>query len=273
MSSSVGGCGVQTQREQRQADDAARPARRRRAGSRGASGRARRRARASRARRAPSGRGSIDDVEHVDDEVDDDDRRREQHDDVAHDDAGRGWRSPGRRAGRGPAARTRSRSTTVPVSRLANCRPITVSTGTIALRSTWRHSTRARRQALGARGADEVLAQHVEHRRARDAREDRRLHDRERERRQHQRAAAPAHAAAVVGVQPGKPPAENHCSFTANSQDQQDREPEVRDRDADLARRHHADVAGAVVARRGVEAERRARARSSAPSPSAPAAR
>ena len=60
-----------------------------------------------------------------------------------------------------------------PPSRMPMSRPSTVTTGVIALRTPWRRITRALREALGARGADVVLAQHVEQRAAQQARVDR----------------------------------------------------------------------------------------------------
>src|SRR6478736_4807031 len=87
-----------------------------------------------------------------------------------------------------PGSENTCSMTTVPASRLANCRPITVTTGTIALRSTWPQST-PRRPDPGA-----VLG-------------------------------APAGKAA------GREPEQLH----REREDQQDREPEVRDGDADLA--------------------------------------
>ena len=59
-----------------------------------------------------------------------------------------------------------------PVNSTPTCRPITVTTGN--QRVAQAHGcamTRKARQALGARGADVVLAQHFEHRRARHARD------------------------------------------------------------------------------------------------------
>ena len=63
--------------------------------------------------------------------------------------------------------------TTTPEISSAKPVPITVMTGTAALRSAWRNSTRDLADALGARGADIVLAEHVQHRRARHARDQR----------------------------------------------------------------------------------------------------
>ena len=120
-----------------------------------------------------------------------------------------------------------------------------VSTGISALRSAWRRSACAAAQPLGAGGADVVLAERVEQRRAHDAGEDRGLRQRQRDRRQGQRLAAPASRPAS---QPGKPPAENQRRFTAKTQHQQHREPEVRHRDPELGRAHDAGVGRACRA-------------------------
>ncbi len=60
----------------------------------------------------------------------------------------------------------------------------------------------------------------------------------------------------IPSSQPGKPPAESHCSLHREQQDQEDREPEVRQRDAHLRQRHHADIAELVVVGGGVDAGR-----------------
>ena len=131
----------------------------------------------------------------------------------------------------------------------------------------------ARRLALGARGAHEVLAQHVEHGRADDAREDRRLHDGERDRRQHAARAAPARRRRR---RPRASP-ESRRPRTSAASPRTARSAGSRTRSSGMAMpiwlaAHHADVAAAAVARRGEQAEREARARWSAPSPSARAA-
>ena len=56
--------------------------------------------------------------------------------------------------------------------------------------------------------------------------------------------------------QPGKPPAENHCSCTENSRISRIANQKFGMRDADLRQAHHADVAELVVARRRVDAGR-----------------
>ena len=64
--------------------------------------------------------------------------------------------------------------------------PMIVVTGSIALRSTCRRSTALRREPLRARGAHVVLVLDVEHRGARDARDDRERDRAERDRGQDQ---------------------------------------------------------------------------------------
>ena len=70
-------------------------------------------------------------------------------------------------------------------------------------------------QALGPGGADEVLAQRVDQRRAHDAREDRRLRQRQRDGRQRQRAQ-PGHEARRASRGSRRP--ETQRSFTAKSE-------------------------------------------------------
>ena len=65
------------------------------------------------------------------------------------------------------------------------------TTGSSAPRSAWSRTTRALGQALRARGAHEVLLQHLEHARAREPRDVRRVGRGERERGQDQVAPAP----------------------------------------------------------------------------------
>jgi hypothetical protein len=70
-------------------------------------------------------------------------------------------------------------------------------------------------------------------------------------------ATKPAHGpAAVFLAPPGKAAGADPLQLHREHQDQQDREPEVGHRDAELAERHHADVAGLVLARRRVDAQR-----------------
>ena len=104
-------------------------------------------------------------------------------------------------------------TTTVPVSRLANCSPMIVSTGTKALRSTWRHSTSRSLRPL---------ARAVRTKSSRST-------SSTAERVMRARIAACTAASATAGSsnalnashalssQPGKPPAENHCSLTENT--------------------------------------------------------
>ena len=107
----------------------------------------------------------------------------------------------------------------VPASRLANCKPITVTTGISALRSTWRHSA-ARR--------DKPLARAVRTKSSRST-------SSTAERVMRAKIAACTTASDSAGsakalsagqtpppspspsLQPGKPPAENHCNCTENS--------------------------------------------------------
>ena len=53
--------------------------------------------------------------------------------------------------------------TTAPPMRMAVVMPITVTTGTSALRKAWHVGHHPRGEALGAGGADVVLLQHLEH--------------------------------------------------------------------------------------------------------------
>ena len=175
-----------------------------------------------------------DDVEHVDDEVDDDDAGREQHDDIAHD----------RQVAVGDrledeAAEPRQGEDVLDHHRageqVGELQPHHREHRHHGVAQHVAPEHASRRLALGARGAHEVLAQHVEHRRADDAREDRRLHDRQRHGRQHERAQAGPEATAV-GRAPareaaGREPAQLH----REEPDEKDREPEVGQRDADLA--------------------------------------
>src|SRR5438034_2078570 len=84
-------------------------------------------------------------------------------------------------------------------------------------------------QPLGPAGDDELLAQHVEHRRACDARDQGRLHDAQRERGQRERAqrAEPAVLQRRVAGD-GKPP-----ETDGEEQDQQQAQQEVGNRDTD----------------------------------------
>ena len=120
----------------------------------------------------------------------------------------------------------------------------------VAQRVTPEHG--APRQALGAGGADEILAEHVDQCGARDAGKDRRLGQGERDGRQDQRlqrrpdAGAPARKAA--GRHQPQPDGEDV--------DEQQREPEVRNRDAELRCRHGERVGRPAAARGGEDADR-----------------
>ena len=113
---------------------------------------------------------------------------------------------------------TKTFSTTmVPVMRLANCRPATVRTGIMALRSTWRQSAwrRVRPLARAVRTKSSRITSITAERVTRA------------------RIAACTSASAMAGrmsaarpsskpppsssVQPGKPPALTHCNCTAKS--------------------------------------------------------
>ena len=110
----------------------------------------------------------------------------------------------------------------------------------------------AARDALGARGAHEVLVQGLDHRRPCDARDDRRLRDAKRDRRKDQRAERPR------GVRPaGKSARGNEPQRHREDQHEQDREPEVRHGDADLAEAHDDRIARAAAPIRGVDACRK----------------
>jgi hypothetical protein len=112
----------------------------------------------------------------------------------------------------------------------------------------------ALRQALGARGAHEVLAQHLQHGRAGDARQDGRLHHGQRDGRQQQRLNT---RPAQPSSQPGKPPAANHlrCTETAGSAGWRTRSWEWQCPPASGPSAH---VTQLVVARGGIDAGRSA---------------
>ena len=124
-----------------------------------------------------------------------------------------------------------------------------VRIGVSALGKAWRHSAARRDSALGARGADEILVERFEQRRARHAGEDRRLHQAERDRRQNQRAERP---------QADRPSRESRPTGRgANGRRRpapEDAEPEIGHGEPDLARRHHQRVAGAPAPVGGVDA-------------------
>ena len=112
------------------------------------------------------------------------------------------------------------------------------------------------RQPLGACGAHKVFLLHVEHRRARDARENRRLHHRQRNRRQEQGLQRGPEAAAGVFGPAGKATGRKPLQLHGEQQNQQNREPEVGNGDADLRQAHHAHIAQLVVARRRIDTRR-----------------
>src|SRR5882724_10134430 len=89
-------------------------------------------------------------------------------------------------------------------------------------------------EAAGAAGRDERLAQHVQHGRACDARDERRLHDAQRERGQRERAQRAEPPGLERHVAGHRKPAQPH----REDQDQQQAEEKVRDRDADERARH-----------------------------------
>ena len=77
-------------------------------------------------------------------------------------------------------------TSTAPVITLANARPMTVTIDGSAARRMWPNDDRAARQALRAGGADVVLVHHLEHGRARVAREQAHVRSREDDRGQQQ---------------------------------------------------------------------------------------
>ena len=111
---------------------------------------------------------------------------------------------------------------------------------------------RAVGQALGARGADIVLVHHLDERRAGDARQDRRLGQGKRDRRQQQclqrRPCAGAPAGKAAGRHQPEPDREEV--------DEHQREPEVRDGDAELRRSHGYGIAGPALSARRKQADR-----------------
>ena len=76
--------------------------------------------------------------------------------------------------------------TTAPPIRSAMPMPMMVTIGIAAFFSAWTNSMLALAEALGARGADVVLLQHVEHAGARHARDQRDVDAAERDARQDQ---------------------------------------------------------------------------------------
>ena len=122
--------------------------------------------------------------------------------------------------------------------------PATVTIGISALRSAWRKSTHPLGQALGARRLHVLLAEHLQHRRAGGARQDRELEEAERHRGQQQRAQRRARTPAP---QPSKPPACTQPSRTEKSRIRSRPGPEAGHRDAELGEGHRQVVAPAAV--------------------------
>ena len=135
--------------------------------------------------RPPRSRGSRASVEQVDHEVDHQDGDDEHHHDVLDEMRSRLATASSSRLPRPGMTNTRS-TTTAPISSVASCSPSTVTIGHRGVAQPVPHQRRHRPQALGPRGAQVVLAQHVEHRAAHVAGEHRALHQPERQRRQHQ---------------------------------------------------------------------------------------
>ena len=79
-----------------------------------------------------------------------------------------------------------SSTNTEPTNSRPKLKAMNVADGISAVRSAWRRSAVRARQALGARRAHVVGAEHVEHRAALVAADDRDLHQDERQRRQHE---------------------------------------------------------------------------------------
>ena len=107
-------------------------------------------------------------------------------------------------------------------------------------------------QPLGARRADIVLAEHLEHGRAHHPRQNRGLWQRQRHRRQGQRLQARPDALVPAGKPAGRKPAkvdrENHHK--------DHREPEIRDGDAELGKPHDAPVTRPATAAGGIKPDR-----------------
>ncbi|KAJ0336194.1 hypothetical protein COL154_014369, partial [Colletotrichum chrysophilum] len=93
-------------------------------------------------------------------------------------------------------------------------------------------------EALGAGGAHEVLAEHIEQRRSHDAREDRSLGQCERDGRQCQRLHGGQEAGAPARETAGRKPAQRD----RKEQHQEHGEPEIRHGDAKLRHAHDGNV-------------------------------
>ena len=126
-----------------------------------------------------------------------------------------------------------------PPIRIPISKPTTVTTGISAFRSACRETTSRALHALRARGAHVVLAQHLEHRRAHHPHHDREREDRDRDRRQDELAQVLDRVLVERDVRERRHPAED----ARGEEQEQRREPEVRDADPDEA----ADARGVVV--------------------------
>ena len=124
-------------------------------------------------------------IDEVDRDVGRDHHQRAQHQDAQHHRVvARAHAVEQQRADARPAEHAldhHAAASTVPI-----CTPRMVTTGSSALRSTWRDVTLLRRQALGARGAHEVELRHLQHRGAHHPGIDRGIEQAERQGRQHQ---------------------------------------------------------------------------------------
>ena len=120
--------------------------------------------------------------------------------------------------------------------------PIMAMIGRMALGSAWTSSDARAGQALGAGGADVVLAQHVDHRRAHHARIPAAAEDAERQRRQDEMREG--------AVAADREPAELHREDI----EQQQADHELRRRDADEGGDHQRPVGGAAALDRGDDA-------------------
>ncbi len=191
-------------------------------------------------------------IEHIDHEVDDDDHRRQQHHAVAdHDQVAIGDRLEDQPAKPRQIEHVldHDRSSQQVGELQAHHRHD--GDHRVAQHMPPQHIALA--QPLGARGAYEILAQHLEHGRTRDPCEDRGLHHGQRNRRQQQGSDPGPEAIVPAGESSGGKPLQLH----RKQQDQQDREPEIRQRNSDLGQRHDADVCELVMIGSRVNARRK----------------
>ena len=137
---------------------------------------------------------------------------------------------------------------TAPARRFPNCRPKIVMTGMSAFLSAWRTTTLPPREALGPRGAHVVLAEHLEHARPGEPRDDRRGDGAER----HGGHDEVGEVAAAGGGEPAE--------MEREDEDEEETEPEARHRHAEQRHHHRADVEPRVPAERRHEAEGNAEA-------------